>query len=233
VIRPLLFLTIALSAAQGSPDEGATTDSGKWPRPNDREPADDWSERTGIPSPFPCRAEIVWCDAAPATPINPDGTTCGAWVAADEWRESTEPAQESPTVDVLLTAVRDLDEAEAIVEDLLKHGVGAWVVPAAGTEHGFAVFAKAKAATFTADRPSAPPPPLAGETVGAYNARLASSGFRDARIDLDAGTMKPDHKFDPWRVSDGPIASIGSWVPADAAYTAPPSVAVVDADDSH
>lgn len=85
---PLLFLTLALSATA---DDPAETGGDGWTRPNDREPADDWSERTGIPSPFPCRADMVWCEAERAMPCNPDGSDRGAWVPSAAWREVTEP----------------------------------------------------------------------------------------------------------------------------------------------
>lgn len=171
-MRPLLSLTLALSlATDGDVDGPPAPERKAWPRPSDREPADDWSERTGIPSPFPCRAAIVWCDGASAMLVNPDGSTRGAWVPAEDWHE----APPNDGADVLLTAVRDYDEAISIRDGLISHGVSAWVVPSADTTHAFAVFVKALASP----RPTGSLAdgerwdPAQGEELWAYVARLS------------------------------------------------------------
>lgn len=161
-MRPLLFLTLALCAAEGGPDEGPGPEAERrpWPRPADREPADDWSERTGIPSPFPCRAAMVWCDSHKTDRLNPDGTDRGTWVPADGWFGPDDPRaasadapsglpDESPYIDALLAAFVERSEAEALLASLTSHKIDAWIVEQAtenpehgGTEPVYAVIAK-------------------------------------------------------------------------------------------
>lgn len=143
---PLLFLTLALSAAgEMKPDGGPGPDdeARPWPRPEDREPADDWSERTGIPSPFPCRAEMVWCDSYKTDRLNPDGTDHGTWVPTAGWygpddpRASTLVIGRPPAIEGAIGVYTLEATAREVVSVLNSQFIEARVVPV-GEE--FAVF---------------------------------------------------------------------------------------------
>ena len=142
---PLLFLTLALSTAADGPAE---TGGDGWTRPNDREPADDWSERTGVPSPFPCRADMVWCEAERATLRNPDGSDRGAWVPSAAWRQGTDAyagpgeADETPYVDALIQAFGDKAQAESLAGALAGHGVEARISEEQGGQPAYGVIAR-------------------------------------------------------------------------------------------
>lgn len=138
--------------------------------------------------------------------------------------EATDPdanlPDESPTVEGLLVVHDTKADADELVHLLQFHGIDSHASVAVEGGEAYAVFAKVQ----IADRlcgggplPGTPGTPPADPTRPPANPK--------------AGDVYGNFFWDPWRVSDGPIPTLGAWIPAGAAYTTPPPPPFADGEE--